>query len=139
MSTSTITSRKSCGTAERASTIESCESRSSPRASIDLVCKVEDLLLETHAVACLSRDAASVGVGSGLAHSHDPSSAFPDIATRVTSLLFPFGESGCRERGHDRVAARAPLVPGQRDLADEVGVRLLEPVVPPEGGSEPHH
>src|ERR671920_1375106 len=65
-----------------------------PRDSIDLICEVKCLLLETHAVACLSRDAACVGVGSRLAHAHDPSSAFPDIATHVTRLLFPLREPG---------------------------------------------
>src|SRR5215210_722708 len=110
-----------------------------PRDSIDLIRKIERLLLETHAVACLSRDAACVGVGSRLAHAHDPSSAFRDIVTHVTRVLFPLAEAGVREPCHDFLAARAPLVPGQRHLPDEVRVRLLEPVVALEGGGEPHH
>src|SRR5215210_1870522 len=89
-----------------------------PRDSINLICKVERLLLETHAVACFSGDTACVGVGSRLAHAHDPSSAFPEVATRVTRVLFPLAEARLRQKGDELAAARPALVPGQRHLPD---------------------
>ena len=49
------------------------------------------------------------------------------------------GESGAIERRDDLVPADPLVIPGERHLAQEVGVRSLDPVEWPKGGAEPHH
>src|SRR4051794_24873139 len=69
-----------------------------PRDSIDLIGKIERLLLEAHAVACFSSNAASVGVGGDLAHGPDPSSALSSTRRNACCAgLFPFGEARLRQ------------------------------------------
>src|ERR687892_1857047 len=71
-------------------------------------------------------------------------SALREAATRLPCVLFPargrrrrLAEARPRESGEDLVARRPLLVPGERDVSDEVRTRRLEPVVAPESRRQP--
>src|SRR6185312_13046588 len=61
----------------------------------------------------------------------------PDGRTRSDDLRLV--ESALREPGENRLPVRAVVVPGKRDLADQVGVRCLEAVEVAERRAQAHH
>src|SRR6185312_10295311 len=111
-----------------------------PRNPVHLVGEGEGLLLEACAVAGFGRDPACFGLGARLTHRRTVPLTCTGAGTSRRRTLFPlrrhFGEAGPGQSGDDLVAARPGLVPLERDLAHEIGVRVLDPLVRAQGARE---
>src|SRR5437899_5036444 len=114
---------------------------------INLIRQCKCVLLEAHAVACISCQAPCVGFPGRLAH---PLATLPRRSRHKRAVIrtnSAYSQSGRRElaetaAGHrleQRFAGRALVVPGDRDVTEEVRVRRLETLVPLEHLGETHH
>src|SRR4249920_892240 len=113
----------------------------SSRNPVHLVGEGERLLLEACAVAGLRGDPPCFGLGARLTHRRTVPLYVPETGTRRRPVLFPLGrdlrKARAREHAHDLAPRGLVLVPRERDLAQQVGVRGLDSLVGPERDRKP--